>query len=246
MNKENKQFFFETLRQRYPEADTELHYSTPFQLLMSVILSAQTTDKQVNKITAPLYTTLLWPQDILDMWYDVLRKAINSVNYNNSKAKNIYRTAEILTDKTFIDQQKELTTHHKAHERFQQYGYYIPDSVEQLTRLWWVGEKTAKVVCHVLYDHPVVAVDTHVHRVSNRIWLVKTKEPLDTSKIIEKKIGKEFLDDAHHGLILFGRYHCTAQRPQCDSCPFTHFCTYYKTIKTTKRNNALTWKITSK
>ncbi len=221
------------LQKMYPDPETELHYSTPFQLVMSVLMSAQTTDKQVNKVTAPLYTTIKWPQDILDMWQDKLTQAIAWVNYYKTKAKNLYTTAQFLTDP---EQQQiiiDSLTLESAKQVVSDYGYALPDTISWLTQLAWVGEKTAKVVWSILFGIAAVAVDTHVHRVSNRIWLTRTKTPSITSSRLEKILPDSVKAEAHHWLILFGRYHCLARSPKCQTCPLQEICNFYqKTHKT--------------
>lgn len=214
MKKSDIHFVFEELTKRYAGSTTELIYDTPFQLLVSVIMSAQTTDKQVNKVTAKFFDTIKWPKDILKLKPEKWESMIAGVNYYKNKAKNIYKMAGILVDKAKSKKYKE--------------EYRIPDTQEELVKLPWVWEKTAKVILQVLYWHDVIAVDTHVHRVTNRLWIVTTNEPLQTSKILEAKVPPEFRWDAHHGLILFGRYHCVARNPKCESCPFTKICAWYK------------------
>lgn len=228
MKIKDKKTFFETLQTMYVDAEIELHYSTPFQLLIAVIMSAQTTDKQVNKVTEILFQTIKSPTDVLAMGETAFAQAIKSIGLYKAKAKNIVATSKILADHEYQSKQKQQVQLEQAHKIFSQHGYYIPDSIEALTQLHGVGEKTAKVVARALYHMPFVAVDTHVHRVSNRIGLVQTKNPLQTSKIIEKTIGPTYTYSAHHTLVLFGRYHCLARKPQCKTCPFTKFCVYYK------------------
>ncbi len=206
MKKENIAFIFETLGKLYPDAQTELNYSTDFQLLLSVIMSAQTTDKQVNKVTDVLYKTVKWPKDILDMWLESFTDAISSVNYYKTKAKNIFETAKILNENK---------------------DFLVAD-IDVLQKLPGVWVKTAKVVSYVLFGTKVIAADTHVHRVSNRLWLVDTKAPEKTSEMLEKKVEDKYKEIAHHGLILFGRYHCLARKPKCDTCPFKDICKFYK------------------
>lgn len=220
MNKQNIYFVFEELTKRYAGSTTELIYDTPFQLLVSVIMSAQTTDKQVNKVTAKFFDTIKWPKDILKLKPEKRESMIAWVNYYKNKAKNIYKMAEMLIDNAKIIKHNE--------------EYRIPDTQEELVKLPGVWEKTAKVILQVLYWHDVIAVDTHVHRVTNRLWIVKTNEPLQTSKILEAKVPPEFRWDAHHGLILFGRYHCIARNPKCETCPFIHICERYKKNKQNK------------
>lgn len=205
MNKSNISFVFETLNLLYPNSTTELNYSTDFQLLVAVILSAQTTDKQVNKVTSKLFEIVSVPNDVLLLWNKKLEKMISSVNFFRNKAKHIYETSSILSKNPEI---------------------LAPDLIN-LQKLPWVWEKTAKVVAHVLFWMNVVAVDTHVHRVCNRLWIVSTKKPLETSKLLEKVIPNSYKGMAHHGLILFWRYHCKARKPMCSTCPFVDICKRY-------------------
>lgn len=207
MKKWNIDFLFQILNEKYPDAQTELNYWTDFQLLIAVIMSAQSTDKQVNKVTDILFKKIFQAKDIIDMWLDDLTDAISSVNYYKTKAKNIYLTAQLLESDSNL----------------------LSSDLDSLMKLPWVGIKTAKVVSHVLFWAKVIAVDTHVHRVSNRLWLVNAKTPEKTSELLEKKIPNHYKSIAHHGLILFGRYHCTARNPKCPTCPFSDFCQYYKT-----------------
>jgi len=194
---------FTTLETLYAGATTELIYTTPFQLLIAVAMSAQTTDKQVNAVTAKFFDRVKVPEDVCAMSESEWARCVQGVNYAPTKAKNLYRTAHILRD---------------------QFHSQIPQTQEELMTLYGVGEKTAKVILHVLYDHPVIAVDTHVHRVCNRLGIVKTTEPLQTSHELERIIPTKYLQNAHHGLILFGRYHCTARNPKCGDCPFVSWC----------------------
>jgi len=205
MAKKNIDFIFQTLDKLYPNADTELKYQNGFQLLLAVIMSAQATDKQVNKVTDKLFKTVFEPRDVLEMGLDKFTKAISSINYYKTKAKNIYATCEIL------DKNPEI----------------LSSDLKSLTTLPWVGIKTAKVVSHVLFWTKVIAVDTHVHRVSNRLWLVNTKVPEKTSESLEKIVPDKYKSIAHHGLILFWRYHCTARNPKCQNCPFKDFCKFF-------------------
>ena len=210
---------FQELSHRYAGATTELIYKTPFQLLVAVIMSAQTTDKQVNKVTSTFFDEIQCPADILQLKPEQWESMIQWVNYYRNKARNIYKLAGILQNASLGTTDGE---------------YKIPDTQEELVKLPWVWEKTAKVILQVLYGHDVIAVDTHVHRVTNRLWIVATNEPLQTSKILENLVPKEYRWDAHHWLILFWRYHCTARNPKCDTCPFTHICLWYKKVKSKK------------
>ena len=205
MIKKDINFFASTLYNMYPDAKTELEYNNDFQLLIAILMSAQTTDKQVNKVNTKFFKKLIIPQDWIEMWVEEIKKYINTISFFNNKAVNIYKTCEKLTKENL--------------EKF--------DTIEKLITLNWVWIKTAKVYLAVLKDAPYLAVDTHVHRVLNRVWLVKTKNPAETDKVVEKIFTKQNLANLHHSLILFGRYHCTATRkPKCKICPFFEKCSY--------------------
>lgn len=228
--KEKIHFIFQELTKRYAGSTTELIYRTPFQLLVAVIMSAQTTDKQVNKVTAHFFDKIIGPKDLLQIPFDNWEQMIKWVNYYRNKAKNIYKLAGVL-----VESKKNISVWNKPSIKSKpdknNLDYIIPNTLEELILLPGVGEKTAKVILQVLHGHDVIAVDTHVHRVTNRLWIVKTNQPLQTSKILESKVPKEFRKDAHHALILFGRYHCTARNPKCETCPFTQICLWYKANK---------------
>lgn len=181
LKKSDFKTIFSYLKQLFPNADTELNYDTPFQLLVAVILSAQTTDKQVNKVTATLFQMIKQPEDVITLGYFSFEQAIKSIGLYKSKAKNIFQTSELLIAK-------------KGR---------IPKTEKDLMKLPGVGEKTAKVVLHVLYKKPVIAVDTHVHRICNRLGMVQTKTPLQTSKLLETIIPNKYKQIAHHCMILF-------------------------------------------
>lgn len=215
MKKQYIDKFFTTLEKLYPENRTDLIWHTPRQLLVAVVMSAQTTDKQVNKVTEKFFNKIKTPYDTLQLTEEQRYEYIRWVNYAPTKAKNLYKTAQILANRI-----------NSSPERGDK-GEYIPNTLPELIKLHWVWEKTAKVILHVLYNTNDIAVDTHVHRVCNRIGLVKTKEPLQTSKLLDKVIPDKYKHIAHHTLIFFGRYHCVARKPKCESCPFTSFCTYY-------------------
>ena len=212
---------FTKLLELFPNPDTELNFETPFQLLVAVMLSAQTTDRQVNVVTDKLFLKVKEPNDILNMTEEILAKQISSVNYYKMKAKHIRETAKKLVELA-KDKNARLTKNEK--KCLDKYEYYLPESIEWLTKLPWVGEKTAKVILYVRYKHDLIAVDTHVHRVANRLWIVKTNEPLETSKKIEKVVPKKWKRIAHHSLILFGRYYCTAKKPKCENCILKKQC----------------------
>ncbi len=225
MTKKDYDEIFTKLLILFPNPDTELNFKTPFQLLVAVILSAQTTDKQVNVVTDKLFLKIKEPNDVLKITEEQLAKQVSSVNYYKMKAKHIRETAKKLVELA-ENKNGKLTPNEK--NCLDEYWYYLPESVEWLTQLPWVGEKTAKVVLYVRYKHDLIAVDTHVHRVANRLWIVKTSEPLETSKEIEKAVPKKWKRIAHHSLILFWRYYCTAKKPKCDNCILKKQCNYFK------------------
>lgn len=231
MKKDDLSFVFDTLGVLYPDATTELHYSTPFQLLIAVIMSAQATDKQVNKVTLWLFRDVSEPKDVVNMGYDAYEQAIKSIWLYRSKAKNIWKLSNILLSKDYNTTMKDALSDPLVSNIYNQYGYIIPNRISDLVTLPGVWEKTAKVVAHVLYNQAVIAVDTHVHRVCNRLGIVKTKMPLQTSKALETVIPDHYKIIAHHCLILFGRYHCVARKPKCDTCPVQKVCAYYKKIQ---------------
>lgn len=224
MNK-NLPIIFTYLKELFPNPETELHYSTPFQLVVAVMLSAQATDLQVNKVTEKLFKKIQKPEDLLALGFPSFKTAIRSINYYNTKAKHIYETASLLMKNEKL--------------RIKNYKHWIPNTLEELMKLPWVGVKTGKLIAHVLYDKPFIAVDTHIHRVSNRLWLVKspilkdtsplhTISPEKTSELLEKIIPDSYKDHAHHSLVLFGRYYCKAVKPKCESCKLQKICDYYK------------------
>ena len=196
----------------YPNAQTELNFDNGFQLLVAVALSAQATDKQVNKVTASLFQKVKKPDDILQMGFENFEQSIKSIGLYKSKAKNLRKTAQILAQGDGV----------------------IPSTQDELVKLPWVWEKTAKVILHVLYHQPVIAVDTHVHRICNRLGIVKTAQPLQTSKLLETLIPNQYKQIAHHAMILFGRYFCTARNPKCADCKLQEICRYYKDLPKTK------------
>lgn len=221
MTKKDYDELFTKLLKLFPNPDTELDFETPFQLLVAVMLSAQTTDRQVNVVTNKLFMKVKEPNDVLKITEENLEKQVSSVNYYKMKAKHIRESAQKLVELA-KDKKTKLTKNEK--ECLDKYWYYLPESLEWLTKLPWVGEKTAKVILYVRYKHDLIAVDTHVHRVANRLWIINTSEPLETSKMIEKAVPKKWKRIAHHSLILFGRYYCTAKKPKCENCILKDFC----------------------
>ncbi len=194
---------FDRLQAENPEPETELRYSSPFELLVSVILSAQATDVSVNKATTKLFPVANTPQSTLDLGEEGLKHYIASIGLYNSKARNIIKACEILVRK---------------------HDSQVPDSREALQMLPGVGRKTANVVLNVLFDRPTIAVDTHVFRVANRTGLGPGKTPLAVEKELLKVIPHEYMKHAHHWLVLHGRYICTARKPKCFLCPIFDEC----------------------
>ncbi len=205
MNKEKRTEIFQRLRAANPEPTTELKYSTPFELLIAVILSAQATDKGVNKATAGLFPVANTPQAILDLGEDGLRRYIRTIGLFNSKTKNIIGTCAILLE---------------------QHAGQVPDNRAALEALPGVGRKTANVVLNTAFGHPTMAVDTHIFRISNRTRIAPGKTPLEVEMRLLRLVPKEFLHDAHHWLILHGRYICIARRPRCGQCIIADLCEY--------------------
>lgn len=187
-----------------PIAETELHYSDPYQLLVAVILSAQCTDKRVNMITPALFEAYPTAEKMAEATPEEVFLYIKSVSYPNNKAKHLVGMAHML-----------------MHD----FGGVVPSDVGQLQKLPGVGRKTANVIAAVVYDKPAMAVDTHVFRVANRIGLTtNSKTPLATEKELVKYIPEACISKAHHWLILHGRYICTARKPKCDTCGLAPWC----------------------
>lgn len=191
-----------------PVAETELHYGTPFQLLVAVVLSAQCTDKRVNMVTPALFAAYPDAAHMAEASEDQIFDYIHSVSYPNSKSRHLVALARMLCD---------------------EYGGTVPADIDALQRLPGVGRKTANVVAAVAFDQPAMPVDTHVFRVANRIGLTTdSKTPLATERELVKYIPSELLSKAHHWLILHGRYVCQARKPKCDHCGLTSVCKHYR------------------
>ena len=205
MKKADVEMFFARLQAERPEPRTELVYSSPFELLIAVILSAQATDVSVNKATAQLYAVANTPEQILALGVDGLKHYIRTIGLYNSKAENIIKTCQ-----TLIEQ------HHSE----------IPQTREALQQLAGVGRKTANVVLNTAFGQPTMAVDTHIFRVSNRTGLAKGKTVDAVEAKLIKIIPKHYLMDAHHWLILHGRYTCKARSPLCGSCLVADLCSF--------------------
>lgn len=196
---------FETFRALNPAPTTELAYTTPFQLLVAVVLSAQMTDKGVNKATAPLFEKILTPAHMVALGEEGLLPYLTSINYNRTKAKNVLALSRALVEK---------------------HGGNIPQTQAELTALPGVGNKTAAVILNTLFHAPVIAVDTHVLRVAQRLGLSTATTPDATAADLLKVIPPEFIPNAHHWLILHGRYVCTARSPKCGACPVENLCPF--------------------
>lgn len=194
-----------------PAPTTELVYSSPFELLIAVILSAQATDKSVNKATVDLFKKANTPAKMASLGVEGLKKYISTIGLYNAKAKNVIATCNRLVE---------------------QFNSTVPDNREELESLPGVGRKTANVILNTYFGHPTMAVDTHIFRVANRIGLAKGKTPLEVEKQLLKNIPKEFLHDAHHWLILHGRYVCVARKPKCPECLIKDLCEYPNKTKT--------------
>ena len=205
MNKDKRHEIFERLRAANPTPTTELEYNSPFELLVAVILSAQATDKGVNKATARLFPEASTPQAILALGEDGLKRHIRTIGLFNSKAKNILKTCAI------------LVAEHQG---------CVPADRESLEALPGVGRKTANVVLNTAFGEPTMAVDTHIFRVSNRTRIAPGKTPLEVEKKLLRFVPGEFLQDAHHWLILHGRYVCIARRPRCPECLIRDLCEF--------------------
>jgi len=207
LNREETKEVIEMLLRTYPDAKAELNFSNPFELLIATILSAQTTDVQVNKVTESLFKEYRTPEDFLKMSEDELMEKIKSIGFYRNKSKNILATCKILVEK---------------------YGGKVPDVIEELMELPGVGRKTANVVISNAFGKDAIAVDTHVFRVSNRIGIAKSDDVLDTEKQLMENIEKNMWSKAHHLLIFHGRRICKARKPQCNKCPLTEYCLYYR------------------
>jgi len=205
MNPAKRREIFERLRKANPSPKTELEYTTPFELLISVLLSAQATDVGVNKATRKLYPVANTPQAILALGIDELKSYISTIGLYPTKAKNVMATCQILVDK---------------------YGGEVPRTREELEELPGVGRKTANVVLNTAFGELAMAVDTHIFRVANRTKIAPGKDVVEVEHKLMKFVPKEFLLDAHHWLILHGRYTCVARKPHCWNCIIADLCEF--------------------
>ena len=195
----------ERFSEEMPYAETELHYASPFQLLVAVMLSAQCTDKRINQISPALFEAFPTPESMAAATPEDVFPYIRTVSYPNSKADHLVGMARMLVSR---------------------FGGEVPSDIDSLMSMPGVGRKTANVIASIVYDKPVIAVDTHVFRVSHRLGLSKGKTPEAVEKDLEAGIPESLRARSHHWLILHGRYTCTAQRPKCTTCSFADICTY--------------------
>ena len=205
MKKEQIERFFATLQAANPQPETELEYTSVFELLAAVLLSAQATDVGVNKATRRLFPVAHTPQQILDLGLEGLEAHIRTIGLYRSKARHLLQTCRILVD---------------------QHGGEVPRTREALEALPGVGRKTANVVLNVAFGEPTMAVDTHIFRLGNRTGLAPGKTPLEVEQKLLRRIPARYLADAHHWLILHGRYVCLARKPQCERCAVADCCDY--------------------
>ena len=207
MNRDKRVQIFTLLKDANPKPETELNYSTPFELLISVILSAQATDVGVNKATAKLYPVADTPQQFLDLGLDKLKQYVKTIGLYNTKAANIIKTCDILV---------------------REHGGEVPETRSALEALPGVGRKTANVVLNTAFGHPTIAVDTHIFRVSNRTGIAPGKTVREVEDRLMRLVPDEYKHDAHHWLILHGRYTCIARKPRCGSCVIHDLCEFKK------------------
>lgn len=207
MNPQKRKEIFARLKAENPKPTTELEYTTPFELLVAVALSAQATDVSVNKATKILFPVANTPESILKLGEKGLKKYIKTIGLYNTKAKNIIKTCKLLID---------------------QHNSEVPDDQKALEALPGVGRKTANVIRNTAFGHPTIAVDTHIFRVSNRTRLAPGKTVLEVEKKLLKFVPDEYKLDAHHWLILHGRYTCVARKPRCGSCVIEDLCEFNK------------------
>ena len=211
MNRDKRIEIFELLKNENPAPKTELNYTSPFELLISVILSAQATDVGVNKATAKLYPVAHTPQTILELGIEGLKDHIRTIGLFNTKAENIIKTCGILNSN---------------------YGGQVPTTRAELEALPGVGRKTANVVLNTAFGQPTIAVDTHIFRVANRTGIAKGKTVREVEDRLVRLVPEQYKLDAHHWLILHGRYTCIARKPRCSSCIIHDLCEYRSKTET--------------
>ncbi len=207
--KERFEAVLDFFRRNNPEAETELNYESPYQLLVAVLLSAQCTDKRINMVTPNLFAKFPTPEHLAASHFDEVFPIIRSVTYPNNKAKHLINMAKILSE---------------------EFGSVVPSDIKDLQKMPGVGRKTANVIASVVYNQPTMAVDTHVFRVSKRIGLATqtANTPLEVERQLVKHIPKADVPLAHHWLILHGRYTCIARKPKCEECDIAPWCKYYE------------------
>ena len=207
--KERYKAVVELFKEINPDAETELEYTNPFQLLIAVILSAQCTDVRINKVTPALFKEFPTPEHLAAVSADEVFPYISSVTYPNNKSKHLPAMAKLLVAN---------------------FNSQVPEDLKELQTLPGVGRKTANVIASVIYDQPAIAVDTHVFRVSKRLGLANqsAKTPLEVEKALMAHLEKEDVAVAHHWLILHGRYVCMARKPKCELCKLSHLCRYFE------------------
>ena len=207
--KERYAHFVAYFSKNQPQAETELNYNNPFELLVAVVLSAQCTDKRINKVTPKLFADFPTPEHFAATSFDELFPYLKTVSYPNNKTKHLIGLGKMLVE--YFDSK-------------------IPETVQELQKLPGVGRKTANVITSVIWNQPAMAVDTHVFRVSRRIGLVNQNltTPLAVEKQLVSNLSAEVIPRAHHWLILHGRYTCVARNPKCKMCNLTHFCRYFE------------------
>lgn len=205
MNNEKRRQIFERFQAANPSPTTELYYDSPFQLLIAVILSAQATDKSVNLATARFFPEHGTPQGLVNLGLERLTDFIKTIGLYKTKAKNVLKTSQIVLE---------------------QYGAQVPDDRAALEAMPGVGRKTANVVLNTAFGHPTIAVDTHIFRVANRTGLAPGKNVIEVERKLAKNVPKDFLQDAHHWMILHGRYICVARTPKCPQCGIADLCDY--------------------
>ncbi|MCO6358871.1 endonuclease III [Roseivirga pacifica] len=207
--KERYQEFVAYFSKHQPQAETELNYSNPFELLVAVVLSAQCTDVRINKVTPKLFEDFPTPEHLASTHFDELFPYIRSVSYPNNKTKHLIGLGKMLVE---------------------DFNSEVPETIADLQKLPGVGRKTANVITSVVWNQPSMAVDTHVFRVSKRLGLVNqnASTPLAVEKQLVSHLSKDVIPLAHHWLILHGRYTCLARKPKCEACNITHFCRYFE------------------
>ena len=208
--KERYEHFIRYFSEHQPEAETELYYENPYQLLVAVILSAQCTDKRVNMTTPAIFKQFPTPEKLAEADFEDVFALIRSISYPNNKAKHLIGMAHML-----------------VHD----FGSEVPASVDELVKMPGVGRKTANVIASVIFNQPAMAVDTHVFRVSARLGLtLNAQTPKQAEEQLMKYIPEQYVARAHHWLILHGRYTCLARNPKCAECKISHFCKSYKKV----------------